>query len=55
MDPRPLPVNNTALALKSTQPFRYLDFIKKGFKRAIGYELLAFLSMFGLLKMISKG
>lgn len=55
MDPRPLPVNNASLALKQTQPLRYIDFIKRGFKRALGYELLAFLSMFGLLTMIAKG
>lgn len=55
MDPRPLPVNNTSLVLKSSQPFRYINFVKKGFKRALGYELLAFLSMFGLLRMIANG
>ena len=57
MDPRPVDDNSKRVVAVPNQSvfFKYLEIIKKGFKRALGYELLAFLSFFGLLKMIAKG
>lgn len=52
-DPR---INRRAIAVVEppSSIIRYLLIMKAGFKRALSYELLAFLSVFGLVKMIAK-
>ena len=53
MDPR---INERALAVveEPSAAYRYFMIAKTGFKKAISYELLAFLSMYGLTKMLVK-
>ena len=53
MDPR---INERALAVveEPSAAYKYFTIAKAGFKKALSYELLAFLSMFGLAKMLVR-
>lgn len=54
MDPRINRQNAVAVVEEPSPLIKYLYMAKAGFKRALSYELLAFLSMFGLARMVVK-